>query len=128
MLMMFAWASTHCTGVVVLVAAMHVAMMPVFKMLDGVCCHSVEGGSAAAAAEATAVVAAAAVKASTAAVVIPIEDLGAAAARSAATASLALSAARGRAHTLLLVIGHHVWGGDGIQVPGRGSESAPAWH
>jgi hypothetical protein len=85
--------------------------------------------AAAVAAAATIVAsAAAAVIASATTVDIPMEDLGAATARYAATASLALSAATGRARTLLLVIGHHVGGGDGIQAPGRASTSAPAWH
>jgi hypothetical protein len=141
--MMFAWAGTHRAGVVVIhIAAVHVAIMPVFKMLDGVCCRSVGSGSAAAATEAAAVVAATAVEAaattpaaavaattavaaaatvvasaataviaSASAAVIPIEYLGAAAARSPATASLVSSAAVGR--VLLLVIGHHVGGGMG---------------
>ncbi len=137
-LMMFARVGTRRAGVVVIhIAAVHVAIMPVFEMLDGVCCHSVGSGSAAAAAKAPTIVAAtttvvasaaAAVIASAAAVAIPIEDLGAAAARSSATESLALSAAAGRVHTLLLVIGHHVGGGDGIRALGRSSESAPALH
>ncbi len=146
-LMMFARAGTRCAGVVVIhVAAMHVAIMAVFKMLDGVCCRSIGSGSTATAAKATAVVAATAVEAaataptaavaaattvaatatvvasaavaviaSAAAIVIPIEDLGAAAARSAATASLASLAAAGRARTLLLVIGHQVGGGMGFE-------------
>jgi hypothetical protein len=135
-LMMFARAGTRHAGVAVVpVAAVRVAIMPVFKTLDGVCCHSVGSGSAAAAAKAAAVVAAAttivasaaaAFIASAAAVAIPIKDLGAAAARSAATASLASSAAAWEgAHP---VVGDRAscWGVDGIQVPGRSSESAPA--
>jgi hypothetical protein len=142
-LMMFTRAGTRCAGVVVVhVATVRVAVMPVFKMLDGVCCCSNGSGSAAAAAKAAAVVAAAAIEAaattaaaavadaaavaatatvvasaaaaiiaSATAVDIPIEDLGAATARSAATASLASLATVGRARTLLLVIGHHVGGG-----------------
>ncbi len=145
-LMMFARAGTRCAGVVVVhVAAVCVAIMPVFKTLDGVCCRSFGSGSTAAASKATAIVAAAAVEAaatattaavaadtnvattatvvasaatviaSAAAVDIPIEDLGANVARSAATASLALLASAGGARTLLLVIGHHVGGGMGSE-------------
>jgi hypothetical protein len=146
-LMMFARAGTRGAGVVVVhVATVRVAIMPVFELLDGVCCRSVGSGSAAAAAEATAVVAAAAVEASAtaaatavaaattvaaaatvvasaaatiiasaAAVAIPIVNLGAAMARSTATASLASSATAGRARTLLLVIGHHIGGGMGSE-------------
>ncbi len=68
--MMFTRAGTCCTGVVVVhVPAMHVAIIPDFEMLDGVCCHSVGSGSAAAAAKATAVEAAATAAAAAAAAV-----------------------------------------------------------
>jgi hypothetical protein len=153
--MLFTWVGTRCAGVIVIyVAAMSVAIMPVLKALDGtggcaaaavgsgstataavVAAASVETAATAIAATTAAAVAAAAIAAimfaaaviaaaaavvaSAAAVKIPIENLGAAMARSAATASLAYMVAAGREGIML--------GGAGLRVPGRASESAPAW-
>jgi hypothetical protein len=88
--MMFARAGTHCAGVVVIhIAAVHVAIMPAFKTLDGVCCRSVGSGSTAAAAKAATVVAATAVEAAATAAATAV----AAAAAVAATATVVASAA-----------------------------------
>ncbi len=75
--------------VVIHVAAVRVAIMPVFKTLDGVCCRSIGSGSATAAAEAAAVVAAAAVEAAATATAAAV----AAAAAVATAATIVASAA-----------------------------------